>query len=121
MTFSVLSAADVPARASRTSKTTPLRLALAALEVGQAIYVAFDSSDPEGGYRPTTISQVAGAVSAASPNIRYSVRRKADGNGCYIIANEKGPESDKPKSERKPRAKRKAGDVPSDGTADSAD
>jgi hypothetical protein len=102
MTFSVMAAADVPARATRTSKTTPLRLALAALQLGEAIEVAYDHADPEGGYRPTTVSQVVGTMSANSETLRFSVRRKADSSGCYIIAGPKLP-ADGPKRGRKPK------------------
>ena len=106
MTFSVLSAADVPDRATRMSKTTPLRNALAALEVGEAIEVSYDSHDAEAGYRPTTISQVAGTMSSRSANVRFAVRKKADGTGCYLIA---GPKPDPSEAKRgRPKAKAKA-------------
>ena len=106
MTFSVLSAADVPDRATRMSKTTPLRNALAALEIGEAIEVSYDSHDPEAGYRPTTISQVAGTMSSRSTNVRFAVRKKADGTGCYLIA---GPKPDPSEAKRgRPKAKAKA-------------
>jgi hypothetical protein len=103
MTFSVLSAADVPDRATRTSKTSPLRNALAALQIGEAIEVAYDFHDPEAGYRPTTISQVAGTMSARSAEVRFAVRKKADGTGCYLIAGPK-PDPSEAKRGRKPRA-----------------
>jgi hypothetical protein len=103
MTFPVLSAAEVPARATRTSKTTPLRNALAALQIGEAIEVDYDSHDPEAGYRPTTISQIAGTMTVRSSDVKFSVRRKADGTGCYLIAGPK-PEPDAPKRGRKPKA-----------------
>jgi len=102
MTFPVLSASDVPARVTRTSKTTPLRNALAALQIGEAIEVAYDEFDPERGYRPTTISQVAGTMSAQSDTMRYSLRRKPDGTGCYLIAGAKVPGA--PKRGRKSQA-----------------
>lgn len=106
MTFSVLSAADVPDRATRMSKTTPLRNALAALEIGEAIEVSYDSHDPEAGYRPTTISQVAGTMSSRSTSVRFAVRKKADGTGCYLIA---GPKPDPSEAKRgRPKAKAKA-------------
>jgi hypothetical protein len=106
MTFSVLSAADVPDRATRMSKTTPLRNALAALEVGEAIEVSYDSHDAEAGYRPTTISQVAGTMSSRSTSVRFAVRKKADGTGCYLIA---GPKPDPSEAKRgRPKAKAKA-------------
>jgi hypothetical protein len=122
MTFSVMSAADVPARATRTSKTTPLRLALAALEIGEAIEVAYDHADPEAGYRPTTVSQVVGTMSADSESIKFSVRRKADASGCYIIAGPK-PTTDEPKRGRKPMTKAgaKSGAKASDGDDAAAD
>jgi hypothetical protein len=103
MSFSVLSAAELPARASRSSKTTPLRNALAELQIGEAIEVAYDSHDPEAGYRPTTISQVAGTMTARSSDMKFSVRKKADGTGCYLIAGPK-PDASEPKRGRKPKA-----------------
>lgn len=113
MTFSVMAAADVPARATRTSKTTPLRNALLALEIGEAIEVSYDSHDPEAGYRPTTISQVAGTMTADSETVKYSVRRKQDGTGCYLIAGPK-PDPSEPRRGRKPRPKAEG----EDGAAD---
>lgn len=107
MTFSVLSAADLPGRATRASKTTPLRNALAALQAGEAIEVAYDTHDAEAGYRATTISQVAGTMTANSATVKFSVRKKADGTGCYIIAGPKPPETEA-KRGRKPRVKAKA-------------
>ena len=107
MTFSVLSAADLPGRATRTSKTTPLRNALAALQVGEAIEVAYDTHDAEAGYRATTISQVAGTMTANSTTVKFSVRKKADGTGCYLIAGPKPPETDA-KRGRKPKVKAEA-------------
>jgi hypothetical protein len=101
MTFTVFSAADVPSRGTRTSKTTPLRTALAGLRIGEAIEVAFDTHDPEHGYRATTISQVAGTLTARSESVKYSVRKKADGTGCYLIAS---PKPENP-VKRKPRTK----------------
>jgi len=103
MTFSVLSAAELPGRATRTSKTTPLRNALAALQIGEAIEVSYDTYDAEAGYRATTISQVAGTMTANSTTVKFSVRKKADGTGCYIIAGPKPPETDA-KRGRKPKA-----------------
>ena len=103
MTFPVLSASDVPERATRMSKTTPLRNALAALQIGEAIEVSYDSHDPEAGYRPTTISQVAGTMTSRSGTAKFSVRKKADGTGCYLIAGPK-PDPEAPKPGRKPRA-----------------
>ena len=91
MSFTVLRADEVPTKATRTSKTTPLRLAMEKLAVGEALEVAFDSHDPENGYRPTTISQVAGIMSGRSATIKFAVRKKADGTGCYMIA---GPKTD---------------------------
>lgn len=102
MTFSVLAAADLPARATRTSKTTPLRNALRALQIGEAIEIAYDSHDPEFGYRATTISQVAGTMTRLSADRKYSCRKKADGTGCYLIAGPK-PDPSEPKRGRKPR------------------
>lgn len=103
MTYAVISAADVPAVQTRTSKTTPLRNAMEQLGIGEAIEVPFEDFAPEEGYRPTTINQVAGTLSKRSETIKYSVRRKSDGTGCYVIAGPK-PEVEAPKRGRKPQA-----------------
>lgn len=63
----------------RQSKTTPLRLEILDLEPGEAIEVSFDE------YKPTTITQVAGNLSRRDETRRYSVRKRRDGNGCFII------------------------------------
>lgn len=103
MAFPVISAADVPMVQTRTSKTTPLRNAMEQLQIGEAIEVPFEDFAPEEGYRPTTISQVAGTLSKRSTLVKYSVRRKSDGTGCYVVAGPK-PEDDTPKRGRKPQA-----------------
>ena len=103
MAFPVMSAADVPTVQTRTSKTTPLRNAMEQLEIGQAIEVAYQEYAPEEGYLPTTINQVAGTLSKRSAVVKYSVRRKADGTGCYVIAGPKPDEAEVPKRGRKPK------------------
>lgn len=94
MTFPVISAEAVPPKAVRTSKTTPLRNAMAQLQIGEAIEVAYHTANPEAGYRATTISQVAGTMSGAHPTIKFKVRRKADGTGCFVVATAKPANTD---------------------------
>lgn len=103
MSFSVIPASAVPEASTRTTKTSPLRSAMAELQIGEAIEVAYDTHDPESGYKATTISQIAGTMSAKSPTVRFSVRRKADGSGCYLIATAK-PEGEQKRRGRKPKA-----------------
>lgn len=122
MAFSVISASDVPARATRASKTTPLRNALAALSIGEAIAVSFEEFDPEGGYRPTTISQVAGNMSARSESIKFSVRKNPESTGCFIIAGPKPePTNVKPGRPFSKKGKAKGADAAEDaGTVEQA-
>lgn len=103
MSFTVIPASAVPEASTRTTKTSPLRSAMAALQLGEAIEVAYDTHDPEAGYKATTISQIAGTMSAKSSTVRFSVRRKADGSGCYLIATAK-PEGEQKRRGRKPKA-----------------
>ena len=105
MSFPVLSATEIPETSSRITKTYPLRVALSQLSVGEAIEVAYDSHDPENGYKPTTISQVAGTMSAKSEAIRFSVKKKSDGTGCYLIAGQKPAPGTEKKRGRKPGSK----------------
>ena len=109
MSFQVISASEIPATSTRVTKTFPLRSALAQLSVGEAIEVSYDTHDPESGYRATTISQVAGTMSAKSSTIRFSVKKKPDGTGCYLIAN--------PKPEPGKERRRRKADSPADGAA----
>ena len=103
MSFQVISASDIPQSNNRVTKTTPLRHALACLQIGEAIEVAYDDFDAEAGYRPTTITQVASTMTAKSETVRFSVKRKADMTGCYLVATAKPePGTTKPRG-RKPK------------------
>ena len=104
MSFTVISAAEIPATSTRITKTYPLRTALTELQVGEAIEVFYDTHDPEAGYQVTTISQVAGTMSAKSETVRYSVKKKADGSGCYLIAVAKPEPGTQKRRGRKPVA-----------------
>jgi hypothetical protein len=46
-------------------------------------------------------------MTANSTTVKFSVRKKADGTGCYLIAGPKPPETDA-KRGRKPKAKAEA-------------
>lgn len=87
--FEKVSAADIPARSSRRSKTTPLREAIDSLEVEEAVYVPYFDKETEEGYKPSTVAQVVGSMSKGSKEYRYSVRSEASKAGCYIICNPK--------------------------------
>lgn len=105
MSFPVISASEIPNTSSRITKTHPLRLAIYQLSLGEAIEVAYDTHDPEHGYKPTTISQVAGAMTAKSETLRFTVKKKADNTGCYVIATEKPAPGTEKKRGRKPKPK----------------
>jgi hypothetical protein len=104
MSFTVFSATEIPATSTRITKTYPLRTALLQLLVGEAIEVAYDTHDAETGYKVTTISQVAGTMSAKSESVRYSVKKKPDGSGCYLIAVAKPEPGTQKRRGRKPTA-----------------
>lgn len=94
MSFSVVSADVIPPVATRTSKTTPLREAMAALQIGEAIELSYSivngvEVEVEGGFRPTTVSQVCGTMSRRCADKSFSVRTKPDKSGCYILAVDK--------------------------------
>lgn len=74
-----LTAEQALAQAGRQSKTTPLRTEIVGLEPGQAIEVGFDE------FKPGTITQVVGNLSRRQVGRKFSVRKRADGNGCFII------------------------------------
>ena len=63
----------------RQSKTAPLRNEILDLEPGEAIEVSFDE------FNPGTITQVAGNLSRKQSTRKFSVRKRRDGNGCFII------------------------------------
>lgn len=87
--FEKVSVADIPARSSRRSKTTPLREAIASLSVEEAVYVPYFNKETKEGYKPSTVAQVVGSMSKASADYRYSVRSEAAKTGCYVICNPK--------------------------------
>jgi hypothetical protein len=63
----------------RQSKTASLRNEILDLEPGEAIEVNFDE------FKAGTITQVAGNLSRRQSTRRFSVRKRRDGNGCFVI------------------------------------
>lgn len=78
-----ITAEEALANVGRQSKTSPLKAELATLEPGQAIDVSFDE------FKPGTIAQVAGNLSRRQTSRKFSVRKRADGKGCFIICSNK--------------------------------
>ncbi len=74
-----ITAEQALAQVGRRSKTAPLRAEILDLEPGEAIEVGFDE------YKPGTITQVVGNLSRRELSRRYSVRKRRDGLGCFII------------------------------------
>ena len=91
--FQKVSLADIPARSSRRTKTTPLREAIAELSIEEGVYVPYFDEETEEGYKPSTVAQVVGSMSKDSNEYKYSVRSEASKAGCYIICNAKPSES----------------------------
>ena len=95
---------QVKERVRRKSKTTPLRNEILAMAVGDAIFVSFYNSETGEGYKPTTIAQVVSQMTKESATMRYSMRKDADGLGCYVMCIEKTPEDAlRPRRGRKPK------------------
>lgn len=84
-----VSVADIPARTSRRSKTSPLREAIASLQAEEALPVPYFDKNTGEGWKPSTVAQVAGRMSKDSSCYRYSVRSNSAKNGCYIICSTK--------------------------------
>lgn len=78
-----ITAEEALAKAGRQSKTAPLRSEILDLEPGEAIEVGFDE------FKPGTITQVVGNLSRRELSRRYSVRKRRDGLGCFIICQPK--------------------------------
>lgn len=74
-----ITAEEALAKTGRRSKTSPLRLEVEDLEPGEAIEVGFDE------FKPSTITQVVGNLSRRQLTRKFSVRKRQDGLGCFII------------------------------------
>lgn len=64
---------------ARKCPTLPLRLEILDLEPGEAVEVNFDE------YKHTTVIQVANNLSRRDKSRRYSVRKRNDNAGCFVI------------------------------------
>ena len=71
--FATVSLAEVKVRTGRKRKA------------GDAFFVPYSSEASAEGYRPSTITQVVGTMSRANPEVRYSVRRDATQEGCFVV------------------------------------
>ena len=91
--FQKVSLADIPARSSRRTKTTPLREAIAELSVEEGVYVPYFDKETEEGYKPSTVAQVVSSMSKESAEYKYSVRSDASKTACYVICNAKPSDS----------------------------
>ena len=83
--FEKVSIEEACSRIARRSKTTPLRDEILSMQAGDAISVSFYNSETGDGYKPTTIAQVAGNLGRRDATRRYSVRKRRDGAGCFVI------------------------------------
>lgn len=85
----VVSAADIPARTSRHSKTTPLREKIASLTPETSLFVLYYDKVIGEGFKASTIAQIAGRMTKESDQYRYSVQSESTKKGCYIICKTK--------------------------------
>jgi hypothetical protein len=74
-----ITAEQAYAQVGKRTRTAPLRNEILDLEPGEAIEVGFDE------YKAGTVAQVANNLSRRSEARRYSVRKRRDGLGCFII------------------------------------
>ena len=101
--FEKVSIEEARSRIVRRSKTTPLRDEILAMQAGDAISVSFYNSETGEGYKPTTIAQVVSQMSKDG-ELRYSMRKNTDGDGCFVMCIAKTPEDAlRPKRGRKPK------------------
>ena len=85
----VVSAADIPARTYRPTKTAPLREKIAALTPETSLFVLYYCEELDEGYKASTIAQIAGRMTKESNQYKYSVQSESTKNGCYIICKTK--------------------------------
>lgn len=94
----------------RQCKTSELRNAVAALQVGQCIHVPYSTKeDPDAGFKPNTIVQTVGALSRAHETFRFSVRASGDKTGAYVQCHIKDHAAEEARrAARKPRTPKAA-------------
>jgi len=85
----VVSAADIPARPSRPTKTAPLREKISSLTPESSLFVPYYDEEVGEGYKKATVAQVAGHMTKDSDQYKYSIQTQPAENGCYIICKEK--------------------------------
>ena len=85
----VVNAADIPARTSRHSKTTPLREKIASLTPETSLFVLYYDKEVDEGFKASTIAQIAGRMTKESNQYKFSVQTEAAKKGCYIICKAK--------------------------------
>lgn len=74
-----ITAEEALAQTGRQTKNAPLRVELLDLEPGEAVEVGFDE------YKPSAVSTIASNLSRRSTTRKFSVRKRQDGAGCFII------------------------------------
>lgn len=74
-----ITAEQALSQVGRKSLIAPLRNEVLDLEPGEAIEVNFDE------FKPGTVTQVVGNLSRRDATRKFSVRKRRDGNGCFVI------------------------------------
>jgi hypothetical protein len=78
-----ITAEEALAQVGRRSKASPLRSEILDLEPGEAIEIGFNE------FKPSTITQIAGNLSRRQLSRKFSVRKRRDGLGCFVICTAK--------------------------------
>jgi hypothetical protein len=78
-----ITAEEALANVGRQSKTAPLRNEILDLEPGEAVEVSFQE------FKPGTITQVVGNLSRRDATRKFAVRKRRDGDGCFVICSPK--------------------------------
>lgn len=71
------------AQVGRLTSTAPLRNEILDLEPGEALEVEFRT------FKPGTITQVTANLNRRDTARKFSVRKRRDGNGCFVICSTK--------------------------------
>lgn len=81
-----ITAEEALAQTGRETKNSPLRNEILDLEEGEALEVEFSE------YKATAIAQIANNLSRRSKSFHYSVRKRRDGAGCFVICQPRAEE-----------------------------
>jgi hypothetical protein len=74
-----ITAEEALAKVGRKTKYAPLKNEILDLEPGEAMELEFSD------FAPSAISQITSSVARQDATRKFSVRRRRDGEGCFVI------------------------------------